>query len=57
MTGLLGGLTTFSTFSAETFTLIEEGRLVMAALYAGGSLLGSLILTFLGLLTVQSLRG
>ena len=29
----------------------------MAALYAGGSLLGSLILTFLGLLTVQSLRG
>lgn len=57
VTGLLGGLTTFSTFSAETFALLEEGRLAMAALYAGGSLLGSLILTFLGLLTVQSLRG
>jgi CrcB protein len=31
VTGLLGGLTTFSTFSAETFALLEEGRLAMAA--------------------------
>ena len=57
VTGLLGGLTTFSTFSAETVTLLEEGRFAMAALYSGVSLLGSLALTFLGLITFQTLRG
>ena len=57
VTGLLGGLTTFSTFSAETVAMLEEGRLAMAALYAGVSLAGSLVLTYLGLVTVQSLRG
>lgn len=57
ITGLLGGLTTFSTFSAETVAFLEEGRIAAAALYSGVSLLGSLALTFLGLMTVQSLRG
>lgn len=37
--------------------MLEEGRLAMAALYAGVSLAGSLVLTYLGLVTVQSLRG
>jgi len=57
VTGFLGGLTTFSTFSAEVIGFVEEERLGMALTYAGTSLAGSLALTFLGLLTAQSLRG
>ncbi|MEO1779117.1 MAG: fluoride efflux transporter CrcB [Pseudomonadota bacterium] len=33
MTGLLGGFTTFSTFSLEAMTLIERGAMGQAALY------------------------
>lgn len=57
VTGFLGGLTTFSAFSAEVVGFVEEGRLGMALSYAGISLAGSLVLTFLGLLTAHSLRG
>ena len=39
MTGLLGGFTTFSAFSLETYELIERGRFGAAILYAGGSVL------------------
>ena len=56
ITGFLGGLTTFSTFSAEVVAFVEEGRLGMALSYAGMSLAGSLILTFLGLMTAHSFR-
>lgn len=56
VTGFLGALTTFSTFSAETVAFIEEGRFGMAVSYAGLSLAGSLLLTYLGLLTAHSLR-
>ena len=57
VTGFLGALTTFSTFSAEVVALVEEGRFGMAVSYAGLSLAGSLALTFLGLFTAHSLRG
>jgi CrcB protein len=57
ITGFLGALTTFSTFSAEVLALIEEGRFGTAIFYAGLSLTGSLVLTFLGLLTAHSLKG
>lgn len=56
ITGFLGALTTFSTFSAEVVAFVEEGRLGMALSYAGASLAGSLILTFLGLMTAHSFR-
>jgi CrcB protein len=56
VTGFLGGLTTFSAFSAETVAFLEEGRLAMAAIYSAVSLAGSLILTLLGLYTARVLQ-
>lgn len=51
ITGFLGGLTTFSTFSAEVVTLLQQGRLAWAASTAAVHVLGSLALTLLGLAT------
>jgi fluoride exporter len=55
VTGLLGGLTTFSTFSAEVFAHLEGGRIGWALLLAGAHLLGSIVLTGLGWATVRAL--
>ncbi len=38
MTGFLGGYTTFSAFSLDLWSLIDQERLVAAALYFGGSI-------------------
>jgi CrcB protein len=48
VTGFLGGLTTFSAFSAEVAELLERGHLVQAGLLAGLHLFGSLLLTLAG---------
>ena len=55
VTGLLGGLTTFSTFSAEVVTHLHGGRLGWALLIAVSHLVGSLSLTALGLATMRRL--
>jgi fluoride exporter len=53
VTGFLGALTTFSSFSAEVVGMLQQSRLGLAALTAATHLVGSLILTWLGLKTVQ----
>jgi CrcB protein len=55
-TGFLGGLTTFSTFSAESVTLFSRGEYGWASLHLLGHVFGSLLMTALGLLTVQLLK-
>jgi fluoride exporter len=54
ITGVLGGLTTFSTFSAEVVQAIERGHIGAALTIASAHLAGSLLLTALGLWTVRA---
>ena len=57
VTGLLGGLTTFSTFSAELTTLLARADLAWAAGMLGAHVGGSVLLTALGMLTVRAVAG
>lgn len=56
ITGFLGGLTTFSTFSAEVTALLQQGRLGWAVAEISVHVLGSLSMTLLGLATVALLK-
>lgn len=56
ITGFCGGLTTFSTFSAEVVTMLQEGRLTWAMATIGGHVGGSLLMTLAGLATWQLLK-
>jgi len=56
ITGFCGGLTTFSTFSAELVTLLQEGRGLVAAGAAATHLFGSLLTTIAGIGTVMWAR-
>jgi len=48
LTGFLGALTTFSTFSAESFAMIQRGAWAMAAVHSMAHLAGTLAATALG---------
>ena len=49
ITGFLGGLTTFSSFSAEVVCFMMEERYVLALLTATAHVIGSLIMTVVGI--------
>ncbi|RCS59424.1 fluoride efflux transporter CrcB [Parvibium lacunae] len=53
ITGFLGGLTTFSTFSAENFQHWQEGRWIAAGVHMLAHVLASLFATYLGWLSAQ----
>ncbi len=53
--GLLGGLTTFSSFTAESMLLLQEGRPGWALLHAGAHVFGALVACFAGYLLMQRL--
>jgi CrcB protein len=51
--GVLGGFTTFSAFSLETFNMLGRGEWVMATAYAVSSVAGSIVALILGLMTMR----
>lgn len=56
-TGVLGGYTTFSTYTADTRGLVQEGRLPVALVYLFGTLLLGLFATWVGLRSARAVAG
>ena len=56
ITGFCGGLTTFSTFSAELVGLLQQGRAAWALAAAAAHVAGSVLMTFAGIATMLWLR-
>jgi len=56
ITGFLGGLTTFSTFSVEVVAAMQQGRLGWAAATVALHVVGSVALTFAGLASATAFR-
>lgn len=54
VTGFLGGLTTFSTFSAEVVTLLGRTEYFWALAAAGAHLFGSLLMTAVGVMAMNA---
>ncbi len=57
ITGFCGGLTTFSTFSAELAGLLQQGRISWALGIVAAHVIGSVLMTFAGIATVVWARG
>jgi fluoride exporter len=56
VTGFLGGLTTFSTFSAEVVTALLAGQGLWALETMAAHVIGSIAMTLLGVATVRGLK-
>ena len=56
MTGFLGGLTTFSAFSAEAFNFLHKQQYAWAAVHISSHVVGSILMTAIGFATVFYLR-
>lgn len=56
MTGFLGGLTTFSAFSAEAFNFLQKQQYAWAAGHILSHVAGSLLMTAIGFMLVQHFR-
>jgi len=54
-TGILGGYTTFSTFSLDAALLYERGQLMLAVVYVTGSVVLGLVGLFAGLAIVRGM--
>jgi CrcB protein len=54
-TGFLGGLTTFSAFSAEVVTLLLRKEWLWGSIAIGGHVLGSVAMTIAGIVLVRGL--
>jgi CrcB protein len=54
MTGVIGGFTTFSTFSLDIVTLASERAMLLALLYAAGSVILGFIAAFAGIVAVRA---
>lgn len=52
ITGFCGGLTTFSTFSAELVTLLQQGRVLWALGIVAAHVVGSVLMTIAGMATI-----
>ncbi len=57
ITGFCGSLTTFSTFSAEVLSLLQQGRALWAMAAAAAHLVGSVLMTLAGIGTMLWLKG